>query len=112
MKFNLVALATLAAVASAVPDARKEHQLEIRDDVVKVDKVTFYGWDGKPQDTSDATIFYNDPDVLAESEGDNEKRFFGFFWRKWWWWKGQRCNWCNSCSHHYYGGCHTGRCCI
>lgn len=123
MKFDLLALATLAALASAAPNAAEEHQLEARD-VVKVDKVTFFGWDGKPQDVVDNALFYNDPEVIAKAgdvvakvgaavtKNDKDKRTFGLLWAKWWWWRGMRCNWCWSCSPHgYYGGCMQGRCC-
>lgn len=112
MKVNLVALAAVAAIASAAPDANKDHQLEIRDDAIKVDKLTFFGSDNQPSDVAaDDSVYFNDAEVLADS--GNEKRSFTYFWwKKWWWWSGRRCNWCYRCSYHNgWGGCHHGRCC-
>ncbi|EKC99155.1 hypothetical protein A1Q2_06559 [Trichosporon asahii var. asahii CBS 8904] len=70
MKFSLVALTALAAVAAAAPSVERDG-LEIRAEEPKqVKKLTFYTWDGKAQDIGDATVFYNDPDVVADVPKD------------------------------------------
>lgn len=115
MKFSLVALTALAAVAAAAPSVERDG-LEIRAEEPKqVKKLTFYTWDGKAQDMGDATVFYNDPDVVADvpKDGDKDKRFLlgWLYWNSWSRWRGRACNICHTCSHSYWGGCRTGRCC-
>lgn len=117
MKFNLVALTALAAFAVAAPSVEREG-MEIRSEEPKqVKKLTFYGWDGKKQDiTDDTSIFYTDPDVVADvgKDGDKDKRFLlgWLWWNNWNHWHGKSCNYCYSCGHHNrYGGCRSGRCC-
>lgn len=117
MKLTLIALTTLAAVAAAAPSVEREG-LEVRaDEPKKVKKLTFYGWDGKAQEIGDdTTVFYSDPDVVANvdnKDSDKDKRFFfgWLYWNSWNSWRGRSCNYCHTCTHHYWGGCRTGRCC-
>lgn len=111
MKLNLVALTAVAAFAAAAPERSQEHQLEVRDDL-KVDQLTFYGWDGQAQEITDEhTVYYNDPGVLANS-GNQKRTFSWIVWRSWWWWGRKRCNWCWVCRYwNGHGGCQQGRCC-